>query len=95
MSDLEGNIKNFSIKLQQLLKQYRSLQKENEQLNIELKEIKKNYAQKITQTDQLQQQVAILKTSAGFMNEHDKKAFEKNINLYIKEIDKCIALLSE
>jgi len=29
------------------------------------------------------------------MTEADKKAFEKQINQYIKEIDKCIGLLSE
>jgi hypothetical protein len=29
------------------------------------------------------------------MSEADKKAFEKNINQYIREIDKCIGILSE
>ena len=29
------------------------------------------------------------------MNEADKKTFEKNISQYIREIDKCIGILSE
>ena len=29
------------------------------------------------------------------MNADDKKYFEKSINQYIKEIDKCIGILSE
>ena len=47
------------------------------------------------QADELRQQVSILKASAGNMSEADKKEFEKRINSYLKEIDKCIALLGE
>ena len=45
--------------------------------------------------DELKQQVSILKVSAGDMSEADKKEFEKRINGYLKEIDRCIALLGE
>ena len=45
--------------------------------------------------DELKQQVNILKVSTGTMNESDKKEFEKRINSYLKEIDRCIALLGE
>ncbi len=95
MSDLELHIKNFSSKFHQLLKQYRSLQKENEQLLSVVKELKEVNVANTARIDQLKQQTAILKTAAGSMNEEEKKAFEKNINQYIREIDKCIALLSE
>jgi ABC-type iron transport system FetAB ATPase subunit len=43
----------------------------------------------------LEEQQLILKSSTGKMNEADKKAMEQVIGKYIKEIDKCIALLSE
>ncbi|MGG9970411.1 hypothetical protein ACQ33O_01350 [Ferruginibacter sp. SUN002] len=78
-----------------MLKNYAALKKENEQLNTMLsnhRSQKENDLEKITQ---LEQQVAILKSAAGQMSESEKKAFEKNINQYIKEIDKCIGLLSE
>ena len=95
MSVLEENIKRINDKLQQLLKSYRLLQKDNERqtkLIGELQQSKEKDAQHITA---LQEQLNILKAAAGLMNETDKKAFEKNISQYIREIDKCIGLLSE
>ena len=43
--------------------------------------------------DRLKQQVEVLKLSNGEMDEAEKKQFEKRINSYLKEIDKCIAAL--
>ena len=82
-------------KLQQLLKQQARLKKENERLRTELevcKEKEEVYQQKI---DELAQQIGILKLGAGDMNEKDKKEFEKKINQYVREIDKCIAFLGQ
>ncbi len=95
MADLEANIKRINNKLQQLLKQYQFAQKENERLNKEIREQKDKQQQQFQRIDELQQQVSILKSAAGKMGETDKKEFEKRINQYIKEIDKCIGLLSE
>ena len=44
---------------------------------------------------ELDQKVNILKAASGQMTEADQKEFEKRINQYIKEIDKCIGLLSD
>ena len=95
MSEIEDHIKRVTNKLQQLLKQYQLLQKENEKLKDTLKELQQTKQQEAEQIYRLQQQVSILKTSIGQMTEIDKKVFEKQINQYIKEIDKCIGLLSE
>jgi len=95
MSEIEDHIKRVSNKLQQLLKQYLFLQKENEKLKESVKELQLAKEQESEQISRLQQQVSILKTSIGQMTETDKKIFEKQINQYIKEIDKCIGLLSE
>ena len=95
MSVLENHIKRINDKLQQLLKHHQLLQKDNERqskLITALQQEKEKDAQQITT---LKEQVNILKAAAGQMNEADKKAFEKNINQYIREIDKCISLLSE
>lgn len=95
MSELESNIKRVNDKLSRLLKQYQQLQKDNERqsrLIKELEQIKEKHSQTIAE---LQEQVGILKASTGQMNATDKKSFEKHINQYIKEIDKCIGLLSE
>ncbi len=95
MSDLEQNIKRINTKLQQLLKNYQLLQKENSRQNElikQLKEVKEKDNQQITA---LHEKISILKAAAGKMNEADKKEFEKNISQYIREIDKCIGILSE
>lgn len=82
-------------KLQQLLKQQSRLKKENERLRTELEVCKEKedvYQQKI---DELAQQISIIKLGAGEMNEKDKKEFERKINQYVREIDKCIAFLGQ
>ncbi|MEO6734178.1 MAG: hypothetical protein ABIN01_23355 [Ferruginibacter sp.] len=95
MSDLEENIKRINNKLQQLLKHYHQLQKENEQLTTSIKNLKLLHQNDQARITELEQQAGILKSAAGKMNETDKKLFEKHINQYIREIDKCIGLLSE
>lgn len=95
MAEMEDHIKRVNNKLQQLLKHYQLLKKENEKLKETLKDLQLTREQEVEQISLLQQQVSILKTSIGQMTEPDKKAFEKQINQYIKEIDKCIGLLSE
>ena len=82
-------------KLQQLLKQYSRLQKENERLTEELQKAKNAEAAMQGKMEELQQQIAILKVASGQLNEKDKKEFEKKINQYIREIDKCISYLGQ
>jgi hypothetical protein len=43
----------------------------------------------------LEEKVAVLKSATGQLNEVDKKELEKRLNHYLKEIDRCITLLSE
>lgn len=95
MSVLDENIKRINNKLQQLLKQYLVSQKENEQLAIKINELTVRRENDLARITELEQQAGILKSAAGKMNETDKKMFEKHINQYIREIDKCIGLLSE
>ena len=42
----------------------------------------------------LEMQAGMLKASAGKMNEKDKHDFEKRINQYIKDLEKCITMLN-
>lgn len=95
MANLPENIKRINTKLQLLLRQYQLLQKENEQFKTAIKELKNRHEHDVLHITQLEQQAGILKSAAGKMNEADKKSFEKHINQYIREIDKCIGLLSE
>ena len=95
MAIINEHIIRVNNKLQQLLKQYLLLQRENEKLKEVLKDQQYNRKLEVEELSRLHQQVGILKTSIGQMTDPDKKAFEKQINQYIKEIDKCIGLLSE
>jgi hypothetical protein len=91
----EKQLHRISEKLQQLVKEYAQLQKENHSLKLELKNATDKADNHQKNAEELKQQVGILKMNAGEMSEVDKKEFEKKINVYLKEIDRCIALLSE
>ena len=95
MNELEEQLKRIQDKLQLLLKQHQQLQKENDKLKQDLGQLHNNHKTQSSQIDELRQQAEILKMSKTDMNESEKKAFEKRLNQYIKEIDRCIALLNE
>ncbi len=95
MVQLDANIKRINDKLAKLLKQYLQLQKDNDRQSKLIATLQQEKEKNMEQLAALQQQVAILKTSAATMNDADKKNFEKHINQYIKEIDKCIGLLND
>lgn len=95
MTDLDVHIKRIQEKLERLLKQYNDVQKENNLLKKEMERSSRQATVNQQTIETLKQQVEVLKISSGNWDENDKKDFEKRINHYIKEIDKCIALLSE
>jgi predicted RecB family endonuclease len=95
MSDLEKQLKRIQDKLQQVLKDHSSLQKENLRLKEDLDKNRTQTFAHQQNIEDLKQQVEVLKISSGDWDPNDKKEFEKRINSYIKEIDRCIALLSE
>ena len=95
MNQAEQHLKRIQDKLQHLLKNYTALKKENSRLKEELDKTKQETALQQQNVDELRQQVNVMKLGSGDMSEADKKEFEKRINSYLKEIDRCIALLSE
>jgi predicted nucleic acid-binding Zn-ribbon protein len=95
LNSTEQHLKRIQDKLQQLLKSHVALQKENSNLKKELEKTKQQTSHHQKSTDDLKQRLDVLKINAGEMNPADKKEFEKRINSYLKEIDRCIALLSE
>ena len=95
MNTTEQRLKRIQDKVQQVLKQNIALQKENEALKGELVQVKKDASISSEQSAMLRQRMEIIKYSNGEMDEADKKQFEKRINTYIREIDRCIAMLSQ
>ena len=92
--DVTAHFQDLAQKLQGLLKQQELWKRENEKLKqsiVQLHEQTHAYEQQIAS---LKEQLAIVQTAAGNMNEEDKKAFEKRINQYLRDIDKVIAHLN-
>ena len=81
-------------KLQTLVRQHGKLKKENKALRQQLEQQKKDNSELEGHIVELQNIVSIMKLAAGNMNDKEKKDFEKQINRFVKEIDKCIAYLS-
>jgi len=95
MQQLQTHITRVHAKLQELLKKHDSLQKEHSRQQETIKLLEKEREQQQQKIKLLEEQQYILKSAAGNMNATEKKDFEKIIGKYIREIDKCIALLSE
>jgi chromosome segregation ATPase len=95
MMTLDQQFNTINDKLQQLLKQCVRLQRENEKLKEELQQAHQKQNEADRQLGAYQDQVSILKITNCDMNDRDKKDFEKKVNQYIKEIDKCISFLSQ
>ena len=94
MKTVEEHINSINAKVQQLLKKYAALRKENALLSQELEERRSNEKHFLKKIDSLEMQAGILKASAGSMDEKDKHDFEKRINQYIKDLEKCITMLN-
>ena len=95
MPVLADHIKRINDKMQQLLKRYRSMQKDNERQAALITDLQKSREKDSLQIAELKEKVNILKTATGQLEEPDKKEFEMKISQYIREIDKCISLLSK
>jgi regulator of replication initiation timing len=95
MTSPTEQIERIQQKIQSLIKKQAILEKENEKLKAEL-DRKVSVEQELkSKVGQLEEQVNVLKVSTGQMDEASKKAFEKQLNHYIREIDRCIAMLSQ
>jgi chromosome segregation ATPase len=92
---LEEQLKRIVDKLQQLMRQSKATQLENERLRKSVQETEEKLMQAQDQIRLLRTQLDVLKLNAGDLNGPDKKEIEKKLNGYLKEIDRCIALLSE
>ncbi len=94
MKNINEHINALNAKLQVLLKKYAIMQKENESLKKEVHQLNENEKRIAERINFLEMQTSILKASSGTMEPGEKADFEKRINQYLKDIDKCIAILN-
>jgi chromosome segregation ATPase len=95
MSTTQQPWKRIQDKLQQVLQQYQVLQKDNDRLKKEVTELRTKDAAQAKKVEALEIKVAALKTATGQLNDVEKKELDKRLHQYIREIDRCIAMLSE
>lgn len=95
MSEITDHINLIQTKLQQLLKRYDLLHTENRKQQQEINLLKQDRVLSEEKMEEMKQQNLLLKASVTTMDEADKKELEQKINQYIKNIDKCISLLSQ
>jgi hypothetical protein len=89
------HFKRVTEKLQELVKKHDMLKKENERLKGELMPAKEREMGFMEQIAGLEQKIMVLKAGTGKMDDADKKELDKRLHIYLKEIDKCITMLSE
>jgi chromosome segregation ATPase len=94
LAEINQHIKQVHAKLQLLLAQHSKLLHENEQQKKLIEILQQADAQQKEKLEALRQEQLILKASVDKMDELEKKELEQKINGYLKNIDKCISLLS-
>ncbi|MEY4892246.1 MAG: hypothetical protein RIQ34_858 [Bacteroidota bacterium] len=95
MRTVESTLKRIQEKIQQLARRSQSMQQENNRLRKTAAESEEKLKRAQEQIQELRTQIDVLKLNAGELATADKKEIEKKINAYLKEIDRCIALLGE
>lgn len=94
MVDLDLHIKAVQERLQLLLKSHQTLVRENHRLQKELEKSQQLVTSRDEHIHALEQQVDALKLGTSAQSPEEKALLEKRINGYMKEIDKCLALLN-
>lgn len=93
MENLEEQIQRIENKLQYLLKEYNASKKEIHRLQKENENLKTQLQSQTEHAMQLHQKVDAQSFSGSNVEDKAKRDLEKRINTYLKDIDKCLALL--
>lgn len=95
MSRILEHIVSIEGKMNLLLGKLRSQQKENDRLRRELEERNREWEEQKKKIEQLRLQLEISGSAMDEVSKVNKSTLEKRINEYIREIDRCIALLGD
>ena len=82
-------------KLGVLTSKLRDYKRENEKMRKELEDKKLQWDELKTKNEQMELQMTLLRNGASGDAKTSNSVLEKKINEYIKEIDRCIALLGD
>jgi hypothetical protein len=93
MENLLNDIKELQLSLQTLLKKYITLKKQNDHLKKINDEINKQLSEKEKLIENSEERLATSNINS-FYNAEDKQLLQSKINIYLKDIEKCLALLN-
>jgi chromosome segregation ATPase len=93
MNSGQEQILRIEEKLVRLLSQYQQLLRENQKLKNEQVQLLESQKMLKGKVDELEIQLALMESSESAEAKSSRAALEKKINAYVKEIDKCIAIL--
>lgn len=96
MTDFEQKLWNFEVSLKDALERLKQLQSDNETLTLENQALQEQITEQKNLTKHLEENnksVKLAETMSLTMG--DQSELKKQIDSYIKEIDRCIALLSD
>lgn len=94
--DYSKKINDITEKVEELLSAYSILKEENSNLKIENKELKSKIDEQVEVINGLQGQKSIeqIGQKIALSDNFDKSEIKQQINEFIKEIDKCVAMLN-
>ena len=95
MEEMLQHIRRIQDKLQGLQKQFQQVTRDRDRLGQETQSFQEKDQLQQHRIEQLEKQLEMNRAIRPERNDTDKKALEKRINQYLREIDKCIALLNE
>ena len=95
MSEQNATFSRIEEKLGLLTSKLREYKRENEKMRKELEDKKLQWDELKTKNEQMELQMNLLRNGESMDTKTSKSVLEKKINDYIKEIDRCIALLGD
>ena len=96
MTGPDQQLKRIQDKFSLVVKNYQGLQKENEKMKSDYHKLSERCDSLGREAEKLRQQSELMKYNTNdVMQDGEKKDLEKRLNQYVREINRCIALLND
>ena len=94
---MKNLVENIEKKVSKLIQLYQSVQKEKEEILTENNKLELDLSDKDETIKRLEEKIKLLRITKSVSTQDDEKNKEsrQKINEYVREIDKCIALLNK
>ena len=94
---MKNLVENIEKKVSKLIQLYQSVQKEKEEILTENNKLESDLSDKEKTIKRLEEKIKLLRITKSVSTQDNKRNKEsrQKINEYVREIDKCIALLNK